>query len=121
MKVLVLTTFYPGGGSTETHRFVHVRNLYYQQCGIDLKVLCFEAKKNYEYEGIRVITLDEYKKRNEKYDILISHQPNIRQHYQFLKKYGNHFPHFVLFFHGHEVLRFKTAYPQPFNYVNKSG
>ena len=120
IKLLVLTTFYPGDGSGEAHRFVHVRNLYYQEQGIDLKVLCFEAKKSYEYEGIQVITLADYLSENENYDLLVSHQANIRQHYRFLKKYGNRFPKFMLFFHGHEVLRFKTTYPKPYEYVAKT-
>ena len=120
MKVLVLTTFYPGDGSGEAHRFVHVRNLYYKKVGVDLKVLCFEAKKSYEYEGIQVITIKDYLKNADKYDILISHQANIRQHYIFLRKYGSRFDRYILFFHGHEVLRFKTTYPEPYNYVGKT-
>lgn len=119
-KVLVLVTFYPGDGSGEAHRFVHVRNLFYQQQGIELKVLCFEAKKSYEYEGIQVITLEDYLSSEERYDLLISHQANIRQHYRFLKRYGGRFPHYILFFHGHEVLRFKTAYPKPYDFVAKT-
>lgn len=119
-KILVLVTYYPGDGSGESHRFVHVRNLFYQQQGLDLKVLCFEAKHSYEIEGIKVITYNDYIDSKENYDVLISHQANIREHYRFLKRYGNRFPHFILFFHGHEVLRFKTVYPKPYEFVAKS-
>lgn len=119
-KCLIIVTNYPGGGSKEAHRFVHVRNLFYVSSGLDITVLSFSAKHDYKYEGIKVITLDTYKSGNEKYELLISHQPNIRQHYRFIKKYGKKFNKYMLFFHGHEVLRFKTTYPEPYTYVSKT-
>lgn len=119
-KLLILVTSYPGDGSGEAHRFVHVRNLYYNEQGVDLTVLDFMAKEDYIIEGIKVITLNTYCSSYQEYAILISHQANIRQHYRFMKKYGNRFRRFILFFHGHEVLRQKTTYPRPYNYVSKS-
>ena len=119
-KILIIVTSYPGGGSTEAHRFVHVRNLFYVSSGLDITVLNFSAKYDYNYEGINVITSDTYKNENAEYELLISHQPNIRQHYRFIKKYGSRFNKYMLFFHGHEVLRFKATYPKPYNYVSKT-
>lgn len=120
MKVLVLATFYPSDNGKEAHRFVHVRNLYYQEQGLDVTVLCFGTKEDYFYENIRVISLETYVKENRKYDLLISHQANIRNHFIFLRKFSKRFPHIVFFFHGHEVLRFSKTYPKPYNYVKGS-
>lgn len=119
-RVLVLVTDYPGGVSGGAHRFVHVRNLYYVEHGIDVTVLNFKTKVDYEYEGIRVISLSTYKAGREEYSLLITHQANLRQHYRFLRRYGNRFAHFIFFFHGHEVLRLKKNYPKPYPYVNRS-
>lgn len=119
-RILVLVTNYPGGDSEEAHRFVHVRNLYYQEQGISITVLSFATERDYTYEGIRVISLASYIHSPTEYDVLITHQANIRQHYRFMKKYGSRFPRFIFFFHGHEVLRFKTVYPRPYGYVKKS-
>ena len=120
IKVLVLVTDYPGEGRKEAHRFVHVRNLHYQTQGIGVTVLNFSAKADYSYEGIRVITMDTFKNEKCGYDLLIAHQANVRKHYLFLRKYGDKFPHFILFFHGHEVLRFSKTYPKPYDYVSSS-
>ena len=92
MRVLILTAFYPIPGGTHERMFVHVRNQYYQKNGIDVTVLNFDAKENYEIDGIPVITLDEYEKGNSgQYDIAVSHSANLRNHYRFLKKYENRF------------------------------
>ncbi len=120
IRVLVLATDYPGINRKEAHRFVHVRNLFYQTQGIDVTVLNFAAKADYQYEGIPVVCPQTYKTSVQQYDLLLSHQPNIRQHYLFLRRYGDRFPRFVLFFHGHEALRFSKAYPKPYSYVSSS-
>lgn len=120
IRALILVTDYPGANRKEAHRFVHVRNLFYQTNGIDVTVLNFAAGEDYQYEGIRVISLQTYRTLAEEYDVLISHQANIRQHYLFMRQYGDRFPHFVLFFHGHEVLRFSRTYPKPYSFVSSS-
>ncbi len=119
-NVLILVTDYPSENGKEAHRFVHVRNLYYQEHGINISVLSFAAKQSYIYEGIRVITLADYKKEKKQYDLLITHQANIRKHYFFLKKYEKRFPQIIFFFHGHEVLRFSQVYPKPYHYASGS-
>lgn len=98
IKVLVLVADYPQENGKKAHRFVHVRNLYYAENGIDVTVLNFATKKNYIYENINVIGLKEYKENKLRYDILICHQPNIRNHYIFLKKYGGLFPRLIFSF-----------------------
>ncbi len=117
MKILVLTTDYPSDNGKVAHRFVHVRNVVYQQNGIDVTVLNFAAEDDYVFEDIPVITLDTYQKSERQYDLLISHQPNLRKHLPFLLKYGDYFPKYLFFFHGHEVLNVNKVYPKPYSYM----
>lgn len=119
-KVLVAATDYPDNNGKVTLMYIHVRNMYYQDHGVNVTVLNFSAEKDYEIDGISVITLDTYKIRQAKYDILICHAANLRNHYRFLKKYGNDFPKFIFFFHGHEVLKINEAYSKPYDYVRSS-
>lgn len=119
MKVLVLVAAYSKPKENSTHFFVQARNIYYKDRGIDVTVLNFSAKENYTVDNINVITLNEYKRNKEKYncDLLISHAPNLRNHYIFLKKYEKNFKKLVFFFHGHEVLYCNKVYSKPYNYV----
>lgn len=119
MKVLVLATDYPSDSGHEM-MYVHVRNKYYQKNGINVVVLNFKAKKDYEYEQISVITLDTYKKSNIKFDVLISHASNVRNHYIFLKKYENRFKKIVFFYHGHEILKLNEVYPSEYFWVKRN-
>lgn len=121
MKVLVLTAFYPVPNGTHERMFVHVRNQYYVQQGIEVTVLNFDADRDYEIDGIKVISLRTYEVKNDsvKYNILISHSANLRNHYKFIKKYEKRFKHFVFFFHGHEVMYMNRDYPRPYSYLDK--
>lgn len=122
MKVLVLATTYSMPNEKPTHFFVQTRNIYYKSKGIDVTVLNFKAKENYVIDDINVITLEEYKRNFEKYncDLLISHAPNLRNHYMFLKKFQKNFKNLVFFFHGHEVLKINKVYSKPYNYMKKN-
>ena len=97
--------------------YVHIRNLYYQNHGIDVTELNFRAKESYEFQGIRVVTLDDYRHAPQTYDLLILHAANIKHHYRFLLKYGDRFPVFLFFYHGHEVIKRSAAYPDPYPFV----
>ena len=119
-KVLVLVADYPNNDGGVSLMYVHTRNIYYSHSGIDVTVLNFKAKEGYIYDGIRVISLKEYIQEKENYDILIVHAANIRNHYLFLKKYGDKFAHFIFFFHGHEVLKITKVYSQPYAYVHQN-
>ncbi len=122
MRLLVLATDYPKKDESVGLMYIHTRNKYYTQNGINVTVLNFSALDNYVLEGVEVITYDKFKKGKEEdqYDILVSHAPNIRNHYKFLKKYGNGFPNIVFFFHGHEVLKISEVYPKPYYYMKTS-
>lgn len=117
ISVLVAVEDYIGSGHY-FHRYVHVRNLYYQKNNIQVDVLNFMADEDYVVDGIEVITPKTYQKMNKEYNILIVHQANLKHHYVFLKKYGNRFEKIIFFFHGHEVLRINKAYSKPYPYMN---
>lgn len=100
--------------------YAHTRNLYYQKNGVSVTVLNFRAKRNYELDGVRVITLDAFRKNPRNYRILILHAANLRNHYAFLKRYGGWFDRFVFFFHGHEALRINAVYSKPYDFMKKN-
>ena len=120
-KILVAVTNYPKEDNTVIHKFVHVRNKYYKQNGIDVTVLNFTTNDDYVYDDIKVISLNTFKKNlyKDTYSVLVLHQANIRMHYKFLIKYGNFFSKFVFFYHGHEVLKINKVYPPKYEYNKK--
>ncbi|MED4600758.1 glycosyltransferase [Paenibacillus validus] len=119
MKLLVLATDYPKQNESVALMYIHTRNKYYVQNGFDVTVINFRARMNYLIDGVKVITLREYQTNQNKYDILISHAPNIRNHFLFLNKYSKNFSDIVFFFHGHEVLKISDTYPEPYGYMKK--
>ena len=70
MRVLVATAAYPTLDGKRPQYFVHVRNLYYIKNNIDVTVLNFACTESYYIDGIKVISLLDYKKMIKKYDIL---------------------------------------------------
>ena len=120
-KILVLAVNYPNNDGGVALMYVHTRNKYYVQHGIDVTVLNFSATENYEIEGIKVICPSSYDTAPEVYDAAVCHAANVRCHYRFLKRYGDRFPQFVFFFHGHEVLRLNEVYPKPYDYTKSAG
>lgn len=118
MKILVACADYPSDTGNAL-QFVHVRNKCYLKAGLDITVLNFSCKEGYIHEGIKVITLSEAKKNIEVYDILISHAPNLRNHYKFIKRYGNFFRRKLFFFHGHEIVKINVVYPEPYPFKKK--
>lgn len=119
-KALVLVANYPNNNGGVKLMYVHTRNKYYVQHDIDVTVLNFASKKDYVIDQIPVITLATYKKEHKKYDVLVLHAANLRNHYFFLKKYERQFEHLVFFFHGHEVLKLNEVYPEPFSYTKQN-
>lgn len=121
-SVLVAVEDYPGSTSAKAvaHQFVHVRNLYYQALGIDVTVLNFSERGVYVHEGIDVVGVEEFERRNRHYDLLLCHQPNLKHHLPFCKRHFNEFHGVVFFFHGHEVLKISQSYPKPYAYLKQS-
>jgi len=121
MKILVLATSYPRPDGSSALQYIHSRNQLYLQHGIDVSVLSFDAEADYELDGVKVYTLHTYENKleHEPFDLLVSHAPNLRNHYKFIKKYGNLYKDIVFFFHGHEVLETAKIYPTPYEYAQK--
>lgn len=125
MKILELCANYPGPKEKAALSFVKARNHIYREQGInDITVLNFTLSDGYYIEdGFKVISLSEYKKNfsKENFDLLISHAPNLRNHYRFLLKYQRRFKKLVFVFHGGEVLDIRKEYPKPYPYLYKRG
>lgn len=121
LNILVLATDYTVPNKKVASHFIHVRNKQYAKFGIKVDVVSFAAKYDYKLDGINVYTYNTYKNNliNKNYDILLSHAPNLRNHYRFLIKYGNNFNKIIFYFHGHEVLKESEVYPRPYKYVKK--
>ena len=119
-KVLVLAAYYPTVDGARPLYYIHSRNLYYQANNIDVTVLNFSVKKGYIFDGIKIISLAEFdKKEADKYNILILHAANIRNHYKFLVQYGSLFEKKIFVFHGHEILHISKYYPAPYDFMVK--
>lgn len=121
MKILVLAADYPNPNGGKNLYYIHSRNQYYVSKGLEVSVLNFAARHEYIIDRVQVYTLKSYanKLRNEKFDVLVCHAPNIRNHLLFLCKYGGSFPRIVFIFHGHEVLYCSKVYSKPFSYHRK--
>ncbi|MEA4877930.1 MAG: glycosyltransferase [Aminobacterium sp.] len=120
MELLVLATDYPKNNEDPSLMYIHTRNQYYAKNNIKVTVLNFKTHRSYKIDNINVISLQEYKKNPKLFDILVSHAPNLRNHFFFLNKYGKNFPATVFFFHGHEVLQISEVYPKPYDYIKSS-
>lgn len=119
MKILVLAQDYPSDTNKYAMNFVHTRNLEYKNNNIEVNVLSFNTKNEYQYDGISVVTEEEAvkKKLYSTSEIVISHAPNIRNHIRFLNKYMNDIAQLIMFFHGHEVMKMNNYYPKPFSFM----
>lgn len=122
MRILTLCRNYPTKENYSILQYVHTRNKYYLKNGIQIDVLNFSCKVNYNIEGINVYSFNYYKRKlnKVKYDILICHAPNIRNHYIFLKKFSDNFRKIILVFHGHEVLKINSVYPKPYSHIKSN-
>lgn len=119
MRILVACADYPNLRGGKALNYVHVRNKEYIQHGISVTVLNFSCVNDYEIDNIPVISLSTYKQSTDRYDILVSHAPNVRNHYLFLKKYQEKFSKLVFFFHGHEVVRINEVYPPSYDFLKQ--
>ncbi len=121
MRLLVIAQAYPTPEAPATLRYVHTRNLYYASHGVEVDVVNFSALENYTIDGIAVYTAHTIKKQLKAghYALLVSHAPNVRNHYRFIRRYEKLFPGILFFFHGHEVLPINKVYPAPYPYVQK--
>lgn len=116
MKILVLCQDYPSETNKYAMSYVHSRNMIYQVKGNDVTVLNFSATEKYKFEQIQV--LPESQVNLDEYDCVLSHAPNIKNHYRVLKSLKG--KKIIFFFHGHEVLKGYKDYPKPYKWVKYS-
>lgn len=119
MKLLVLAEDYPDNNGKVSLMYIHTRNLYYLKKGIEVTVLNFRAKSDYDFEGIKVLCPSSYEEKFRSYDLLVLHAANLKHHFLFLLRYHNRFKKLLFFYHGHEVLKINKVYPKAFPYVKK--
>ncbi|UZD16900.1 glycosyltransferase [Gallibacterium anatis] len=116
MKLLVLTQDYPSLDNPYAMAYVHSRNIEYKKLGHIVTVVNFSTKNSYLYEQIEVTPfandlIDDA-------DIILSHAPNIRNHFKILQKLNA--KKIVFFFHGHEVLYRYRDYPPSYCWVKQN-
>lgn len=112
-SLLILVEGYPSYEKLYNMAFVHTRNVEYQKQGFEVEVQSFSAKTSYVFEGVSVFAKNEdidYAK----YDAVLSHAPNIRNHYRVIRRKLSSINRLVLFFHGHEILINEAYYPPPY-------
>lgn len=121
MRILVLAENYTTPDGLVSLHYIHSRNKWYVDEGINVSVLSFKAKYDYEIDGVKVYTLKSYKEKlySNNYDLVLLHAPNLKHHLIFIKKYENRFKNIVFYFHGHEVLRTSKIYPTPYKFTKK--
>ena len=121
MKILVLAENYTTPDNVVSLHYIHTRNLKYIESGINVNVLSFSTKESYKLDDIKVYSIEDFDENEiKKYDIVISHAPNIRNHMKFINKHKKQINKLIYFFHGHEVLNTSKIYPKPFSYVRTS-
>ncbi len=118
MKVIVLAEGYPSPENFYNLAYIHSRLLYYVRNGIAVKVLSFQAKAPYQFEGVAVVDKHTFSRTDStsNYDIVISHAPNLRNHFLFVLKNIKQIKRLLFFIHGHEVLIKRDYYPRPFEF-----
>lgn len=119
MEVLILVQDYPNDNNKYAMNYVHTRNLEYIKHNLTITVLSFSAQHSYQYEGIGVISLQDFKIKYAEvvFDLVISHAPNLRNHIRLLKEHESNFKKVLFFIHGHEVMRMSKYYPKPYSYL----
>ncbi|WP_180057319.1 glycosyltransferase [Acinetobacter sp. YH12090] len=116
MKILVLAQDYPSVDHPYAMAYVHSRNIEYLKSGHDVKVINFNAKNQYTFEKVDIYPFS-YELLNSA-DVILSHAPNIRNHFKVLKKIKN--KKICFFFHGHEVLHKYRDYPPAYPWKKES-
>lgn len=112
--IVVLCQKYPSTDSPHSQAFIHTRISQYPT-HYNIKVISFDSSTDYQFEGIKVYTEKTFYKLYShcKIKLLISHAPNLRNHFRFLISYFHSIHKILFFFHGYEVLNInKRVYRQ---------
>ncbi len=116
-KLLILSESYPSKDGVDM-AYVHSRALYYRKKGIGVEVICFKSKTDYLIDGVQVWSELGFKKAGNslhQYDLVISHAPNLKNHFRYLLQNQLQDQNLVFVIHGHEVLKKVDYYPLPFS------
>lgn len=117
MKILVLAQDYLKD-KNYAMLYVHTRNTQYLKNNIEVDVINFKENSYYEVDSINVYGVDYFQKNKNlsDYDLVVSHAPNIKNHFRFIFKNLKSIKNLVLFIHGHEVLLKDKYYPSPYKF-----
>ena len=118
MNILILAENYPHPSHPETQAFIHSRNVFYKMQGLEFMVISFRTAEPYVIDGIKVYP-PSWIKSLEAVDLCISHAPNLRNHFRFLKKNLFKIKQVLLIFHGYEALYTKDRSVAPNRILSK--
>jgi glycosyltransferase involved in cell wall biosynthesis len=122
MKLLIISQTYPSKNEIYQNAYVHTRSLYYKKVGHSVDVISFAASKQYSQDDIPVYPESGFKTlvANNKYDAVVFHAPNLRNHIRFFITHLAVLPKVFFVFHGFEILRTSKYYPEPFAFKKES-
>ncbi|WP_169817448.1 glycosyltransferase [Caryophanon tenue] len=88
---------------------------------LKFKVVSMEAKSNYTFEEVDVITKRSFEslidmKKISSDDVIICHAPNLRNHLKLVNLIYKSVKKIIFIFHGHEVLRINEYYPPNYKF-----
>lgn len=117
MKILVLAEHYVKERNYSL-LYVHTRNLEYKKSGHDVTVINFREKESYTIDGVQVYGPKAFNEAFsiQDFDLVVSHAPNIKNHFRFLLPNVHKIKKLIFFIHGHEVLLKDKYYPKPFSF-----
>lgn len=119
-KILVICESYPSLDNLYAMSFVHSRNIEYIHQGEDVTVLSFSAKNDYVFDGVKVRSYNSFKYIDiSNYDSVVSHAPNLRNHFKYLFVRMNKIKNLIFIFHGHEILNINKYYPEDYSWERK--
>ena len=118
MKLLILSQNYPSNKNIYSQAYIHTRLLCYKQQSVEAEVISFACKSAYLYEGIKVYPACAFKRliRDNKYDAIVCHAPNLRNHLRLILPNIYKLPKIFFFFHGHEILNKSKYYPKDYGF-----
>lgn len=119
MKVLILVSGYPSTEDIYNCAWAHTRSVAYLNSGITPVILNFGAIGSYEYDGVMVYSKNEQENLlAQDFEIVVSHSPNIRNHFPFIKKMNSKvLKKIFLFCHGTESMYVNSDYPKPYSFM----
>ncbi len=117
MRVLVLVQAYPSQEKPYNQAYVHARVLHYLKQGWQVEVLSFACQEQYLFEGVQVLPETVLNKQAHRYDVWVSHAPNLRNHLRLILKWRKYWQRLVWVIHGHEVLIKAHYYPPPYPWM----